>query len=115
MPSPMPRVPPVTSAARLAMSKECQVRRPLCEPFDVQRCLARVVIAPLARFAPWNLRSRRHVIPAVRTVIDRMHHESLMPIVSAQVRLGKERLEDSQARLLVTIGVSRLTSARQNM
>ena len=50
--------------------KNVRYGSPARQPPDVQRGLARVVVAPLARFPARGPRARRHVVPAVRPVID---------------------------------------------
>ena len=60
--------------------------RALGEPLDVERRFARVVVAPLARFAARRRGAGRHVVPAVRPVIDRVQQQSLMARIGAQVR-----------------------------
>ena len=88
MPRPMPRVPPVTSArassvtvtrvAVLAGPKNVRYGAPSASRLHVQRRLARVVVAPLARLAARRPRAGRHVVPAVRPVIDRVQQQTLM-------------------------------------
>src|SRR4029078_11799145 len=129
IPSPMPRVPPVTSAtrvmgvggngaygangttteqrrngdktvaaapsARLCCSvslwscgslrrlrdlwaEEGGIGRPLSKALHIQRRLARVVVAPLAGLAARRGGSRRHRVPPIPPVIDRMPHPPLL-------------------------------------
>src|SRR5262245_63348483 len=115
MPRPMPRVPPVTSAVLLVIrAKERQVRSALGEPLDVESGLAQVVVAPHARLAARNARAGRHMIPPVRPVIDRMQQQPLMTILGAQIRLGKQRVEHAESRLVVASGAAGIIPSRQD-
>ena len=83
-------VQPFASAiAVTSRPEERQVRPALGEPLHVQRRLAQVVVAPLARLAARRSRARRHVVPSVRPVIDRVQQQTLMAGVGAQVRPGR--------------------------
>ena len=94
------RAPP-----RRRRAEEGQVGRAGGEPPDVERHLAQVVVAPLARFAAWNARAGRHVVPAVGPVIDRVQQQAVVA-VDAEIRTAVEqRVGHMQAGLLVARAV----------
>src|SRR4030095_129624 len=79
-PRPMPRVPPVTSATGRSRPDLASVRSARCseerevgiargETLHVQRRLAQVIVAPLARLAARNVRAGGDGVPAGRPVI----------------------------------------------
>src|SRR5262245_11549821 len=57
---------------------------PVCQARDEERELHRVVVAPHAGFATRNLAARRHVVPAVRAVIDAVQQEALVLLVGGE-------------------------------
>src|SRR6476469_8351959 len=74
------------------------------ETLYVERQLACMIVPPLARFAARHVRSGRHMIPAVRPVIDRVQQEALMSRVLAEIwsRGVEERVRDAQPGLPVS-------------
>src|SRR6187397_18375 len=85
----MPRVPPVTSAVRFdgagesavvtrSRAKKREVGPAFGDALHVERGLADVVIAPLARFAARGRGPLGHVVPPVRPVIDGVEQQPLV-------------------------------------
>ncbi len=65
----------------------------------MQRQLAQVVVAPLRRLAARHLAAGRHVVPAVRAVVDGVQEQALVLRVLRQVRRREQRARDRQAGL----------------
>src|SRR4051812_46862527 len=144
MPRPIPRVPPVMSAARLPSTRasrllgegvsgvcsrsgmrwteECEVGFVFRDAQKVHRNFSRVVVAPLARLAAGDVRTGRHVIPSVRPVIHGVQQEPLMGIRLTQVRPGsiEQCFDDAQpclpvARTVLTARIQKTSEAEQTL
>src|SRR4029434_1743277 len=72
------------------------------DSLHIQSELARMIVPPHARLSARNLPPRRHIIPAIGAVVDRMQDQSLVAFLGTQVGWGQKRVEDCHTGLPVS-------------